>query len=342
MGPKMSKLKVWLKSAVATLVVMPLLISNGFSPVQQDQIRCEFEFPAMGVQFRVVIYVDAEVDTEQLKQKLLDRTEYLESVLSDYRKDSEINRISRAPHKLPVTVSAELHEICKRSELFKQLTSGAFDPSVGSISRVWRFARRRNRLPSETKITEAMRSVGWQNVALSGSKQLRLKVLDMQFDFGGIAKGFAADELIKLLQQQSISVALVDAGGDIRLGRAPESSKGWKVTTPKLKGISKRLSLSGVGVATSGATEQGLRIKGTQYSHIIDPRNGKPVTHDWNVTVIAPDATAADALASAFSVLGKDESFKIANELPEVFAMFVDASNGEVAFSDGFEKFITP
>ena len=237
-------------------------------------------------------------------------------------------------------VSPELFGVLQYSNRLNQLTQGAFDPTIGSISRVWRFARRRNRMPDESKLAAARMASGWKNLVIGDKNQIALKCKGLQLDFGGIAKGFAADEIFRLLEKRSLRVALIEAGGDIRLGDPAKNDTGWKIQTPTVRGVSKTIELANVGVATSGSTQQHLLDDGKKYSHIIDPRNGEPVTHSWNVTVVAPDATAADALASAFSVLGKDASLGIASRCEGVFAMFIDLATGEVAYSDGFEKLI--
>ena len=305
-----------------------------------EQIKFVHDFPAMGVEFRIIAFIDKVTDQKRLKQTVEKRVKYLESVLSDYQKNSEINRISaKAPHTHPIEVSPELTTICRRSQQLVELTDGAFDPSIGAVSKVWRFARKRNRMPDPSRIVAAMKSVGWHNVEIAANNHIAIKQSGLQLDFGGIAKGFAADEVLQLLKQHSVTAALIDAGGDIRTGGAPVGKRGWTIGTSRSIAGVPPLSLSNVGVATSGATQQRLLDRGKNYSHIIDPRNGQPVNHHWNVTVIAPDATTADALASAFSVLGKDESVRIANASNEFFVMLANTKTGEICYSNGFTQF---
>lgn len=344
---------MFISQVVLSVCCMTLLDPSIVLP-QNDQVgaaatatRFVHEFPAMGVEFRVVAYTtfssDADQQCKQLKQQIEDRVQYLESVLSNYRDDSEVSRISAtAPHRQPVVVSHELFHLCRRSQHFHQMTDGAFDPTIGAVSKIWRFARNRNRIPDDAKIAAAMASVGWQSVRLAADDRIALQRRGTELDFGGIAKGYAADQIIKLLEQRSITSALVDAGGDIRVSAAPKETSGWKISTDLPSKGKLKLNLANVGVATSGATRQRLSFRGTSYSHIIDPRSGKPVTHHWNVTVIAADATSADALASAFSVLGKDRSLTIADASEQIFAMFANVQSGQIVYSRGIQKFLEP
>ena len=135
-------------------------------------------------------------------------------------------------------------------------------------------------------------------------------------DLGGIAQGWAADDCLKLLRQFNINHAMVDAGGDIALGMAPPGEMGWKIEVPAPNGEKKLLYLQHCGITTSGATYRYLEFEGKRYSHIIDPRTGMGLTHHTLVTVIAPDATTADAWATAMSVLG-EKGRKLAQKSPK-------------------------
>ena len=327
-----------------------MLIAAAITPIWKTQpglgeenLKCIHSFSAMGVQLRIVAYVSHEVEFKEIKKKIETRVEQLESIFSDYRKDSEVTRlIESAPHRKPVPVSLEMYQVCKLSQKYYEMSSGAFDPTIGPLSQIWRFARKRNRIPNSDKVANAFARVGWKQVDLTLEGKGGLKSKSIQLDFGGIAKGFVADEIINLLAQNSITSALVDVGGDIRVGEAPPDSAGWSVaaTSHPQPDLAQTMRVSNLGVATSGASEQRLIRNGKHYSHIIDPRTGKPVTHSINVTVIARNAAAADALASAFSVLGIEQSIKLADDWPVVFAMFVDLESGDVTFSQGYEKFI--
>ena len=143
---------------------------------------------------------------------------------------------------------------------------------------------------------------------------MRLARPDMQLDLGGIGKGFAADEAVALLAARRLSRCLVALGGDIAAGDPPPQRPAWQVATTTAP--SALLLLSNGGVSTSGDTEQFVEIEGARYSHIVDPRSGMGLTSRIEVTVIAPDATTADALATAISVLGPQAGQALLKEFP--------------------------
>jgi thiamine biosynthesis lipoprotein len=155
----------------------------------------------------------------------------------------------------------------------------------------------------------------------------------MKLDLGGIGQGYAADQALAVLAGRGIRSALVDAGGDIAMSAAPPDQPGWKVALPKpapgVEATADELTLSDCGVTTSGDTEQFVELKGIRYSHIIDPQTGWAMRDSASVTVIAADATTADALATALSVLPPGRGLRLADSQPGVAAMIVRRS-GEI------------
>jgi thiamine biosynthesis lipoprotein len=155
---------------------------------------------------------------------------------------------------------------------------------------------------------------------------------DMRLDLGGIAKGYAVDQALAVLRKHGITRALVDAGGDIGLGDPPPAKRGWLIGVSPLEPgdpPSRFLWLSRVAIATSGDTRQFVQLDGVRYSHIVDPRTGLGLTDHSMVTIIAPDCTAADALASAVSVLGPKRGLKLVDATPGTAAFIVRAPQGK-------------
>jgi thiamine biosynthesis lipoprotein len=144
-----------------------------------------------------------------------------------------------------------------------------------------------------------------------------------RLDLGGIAKGYAADRLLAELSALGIDRALVDAGGDIAAGRPPEGLAGWKIGIPAGDGASASVQVAGAAVATSGDRYRFIDFDGRRYSHIVNPFTGRGSTESHSVTVISRNATLADALASAFSVLPPDDSIDLADRLPDVEARII-------------------
>ena len=274
----------------------------------------------MGVQARLVLFAASDPVARAAAEAAFDRVAELEAVLSDYRDDSELMRLCSLAGGPPVAVGADLFRVLALSSEFSQATDGAFDVTVGPLVRLWREARRSGALPDRDDLERALELVNHRFVILDrGRGTVRLSEPGMQLDMGGIGKGFAADAAFATLVARGLASVLVDLGGDLRLGDAPPGSAGWRI---RLDDGGAVVELANIAVATSGDTAQFLEAGGVRYSHIVDPRTGLGLTHRCRVVVIAPDATSADALASALSVFGPDRGLEFLDHRPGVLAMF--------------------
>ncbi|WP_158265238.1 FAD:protein FMN transferase [Blastopirellula marina] len=262
----------------------------------------------MGTIVRIVADCDSAEEFQKAADSAFARIGEIEQICSDYRNDSEVLILSaQGPTSEPVAVSDDLWKVLSLAMQVNAATDGAFDVTVGPLTREWRRFRRRNQL-DEQRIAEAMTGVGAQHLILHPEKQaISLKAGQMRIDLGGIAKGYAIDAALDALTRCGINRALVDAGGDIGATDPPRGELGWKVgiagLNPKEPPIVVTY-LANAAVATSGDAYQFLEHKGKRYSHILDPRTGYGVDHRGTVTVFASNAAQADAWASALSVLG--------------------------------------
>jgi thiamine biosynthesis lipoprotein len=292
--------------------------------------RFEFSRAQMGTEFRIVLYAADSLDASEAAVSAFARVEELEQALSDYRPDSELSRLgATAGMGQAVRVSNDLWTVLAESQGWARRTGGAFDVTIGPLTRLWRWARRRGHLPSADQLEAAREPVGYAHMRLdSATRSVTLQRPGMRLDLGGIAKGYAADEALATLRGRGIARALIDAGGDIVVGDPPVGEPGWRVEMSGVDG-SGRLTrelrvLSRAAIATSGASYQFLEIDGVRYSHIVDPRTGVGLTHQIEVTVIARTGLEADALASVISVLGSEEGFELAEEDPGVEARVLE------------------
>ena len=291
--------------ALAGLILLAGCVSVG----RQDLSRYEFTKPQMGTPFRMVLYAPDPAHAEAAAEAAFRRVEALNQIFSDYETDSELNELSRtAGSGKWVRVSDDLWRILVESQRFAALSDGAFDVTVGPCVSLWRKARREKRLPDAVKLAEAREAVGYRKLELK-EKRARLLVPDMKLDLGGIAKGYAVDEAMKVLRAHGIRHALVGAAGDIAVSESPPGKTGWQI---EIGAPSKPVSLSNAAVSTSGDIFQHLEVNGVRYSHIVDPRTGIGITHQLLVSVIAPDSMTADALATAISVLGPEKGTALA------------------------------
>jgi thiamine biosynthesis lipoprotein len=285
--------------------------------------RFEFESKHMGTTFRVVLFAGEKASAKKAADAAFARVAELDGIMSDYKKDSELMLLCKkfATEVVdPVKVGDDLFVVLQKAEELSKKSDGAFDVTVGPVVQLWRIARRTQELPDPKEFAAARAKVGYAKVKLDPTKKtVQLLTPGMQLDFGGIAKGYAADEALKLLRDKfGIKQALVAAAGDITCGGAPSGTDGWKVEiAPIAKSQKPRmLTLANASVSTSGDLEQFVEIKGVRYSHVLDPKTGLGLTGRRSVTVIAPSGITADSMTKAVSVLPPAEALKLVEETP--------------------------
>lgn len=288
------------------------------------QQRFESTHRAMGVQFRFVLYAESAKIGEEALTKAAARADELDRIFSDYLSDSEIMQLAKRPVDLPLEISPDLWRLLQMSETIRRDSEGAFDVTAGPLTRLWRLARKRNRLPERGELKTAVDLVRAGGFSLVEPSAVKLKVVNMRFDFGGIAKGYAADECLAIFRQMGLESGLVAASGDLALGKAPPGEPGWKVGLASLDGGevgAQSICLSDCGVATSSDSQQAIEVDGVRYSHIVDPRTGQAIQGRSSVTVIADSAARADAWATALSVLGPSRGMALAKSQEHLEAM---------------------
>ncbi len=297
--------------------------------------RFEFSSPHMGTLFSITLYAKDRETASKAAHAAFHRVEELDRMMTDYREDSELMRLCAQPAGQPGRVSPELFDVLNRARQFSRLSDGAFDITVGPIVRLWREARKTKTLPSSEALASARASVGWRNVGLDRwHRSVRLLLPNMRLDLGGIAKGYAADEAMKTLKRMGVHRALVAASGDIAIGDAPPDRRGWTIGLTDIdehsNTTSRSVLLHNAAVSTSGDTEQAVEIEGLRYSHIVNPATGLGLTNRIQVSVVAPDATTTDALATALCVLGVDRGLRLADAMPRVSALVLVKADGKL------------
>lgn len=288
--------------------------------------RFEYSLPRMGTLFRIELYAPTEEAATAAAMAAFERIEKLEQLLSDFREDSELSLLTREGAGAPKQVSAELFALLERSLEISRLSDGAFDVTIGPVSHLWRRARHEGRLPDPAELERARKLVDYRLVELDPqARTVMLRASGMKLDLGAIGKGYAADEALKVLESRGFPRALIDAGGDLRVGAPPPGRAGWRVevSDPAPSGEPCILTLHGVGIATSGDAYQRLERDGERYSHIINPHDGRGLRGISSVTVIAADGTTADALATTLSVLSVEEGLRLLESFPGASAYLV-------------------
>lgn len=313
--------------AVAAGMLAATVSLNGAGRTQQ---RFEYAEPHMGTLVRLVLYAADRAAADAAARSAFDRVKGLNDTLSDYRDSSELMEVSRRSGGPPIPVSDDLFRVLSAARQMAEASGGAFDATAGPLSLLWREARRRQALPDAGRLAAARALVGSEKLELDEARRtVRLRAAGMQLDLGGIAKGFAADEAADVLRRCGIRSALIAAGGDIVVTAPPPGTSGWRVAIAAIGGADAPpagyLALRDAAVSTSGDAEQHLVVNGVRYSHIFDPRTGRALTGGSSVTVVAPNGTTSDGLATAVSVLGGERGARLVDRTPGAAALIVEA-----------------
>ena len=275
----------------------------------------------MGVRVEITLYAPDEVTADQAARAAYSRYAELEQIMSDYRPDSELMLLCARAGTGPVPVSEDLFLVLSQAQEIAELTDGAFDVTASPVVRLWREARRTGEMPSQADRDAALGLVGWRKMTLDGRRRtVELALPGMLLDLGGIAKGYANDEALRVLRAHGVERAMVQAGGDISVSGPPPGSLGWSVS---IRGLPDTLYVSHAAVSTSGDTEQFVEIDGVRYSHVVDPRTGLGVTTRIQAMVIATSGLQSDPIATAATILSAKKSGLITKQLGFVLRSIV-------------------
>ena len=261
--------------------------------------------------------------------------ERVEGLLSFQKEDSEISRINRAAGRAAVKVSPEAYEIIRRSQHYSESLNGWFDITVGPLSELWGFSGEGDpQLPDSSLIASLLNLINFRDIELiPADTSVFLPRAGMKIDLGGIAKGYAIDRGVAVLQAKGVGTFLLNAGGDVYASGLKNGTAKWRIGVKhprRLQELIAILELSDAAVATSGDYERYFEREGKRYHHILDPRSGYPAGNCRSVTVVAKTAEEADALATCLFVAGYP-AFR-SGPRPDIPFFLVDAE-GTVHYS---------
>lgn len=309
--------------------------------------RFEFQQVQMGLPFRLVVWTQNPALATHSATLAFQRIAEINAIMSDYEDDSELSRLSRSSgdggwHP----VSDELWKVLRRADEVSRATQGGFDVTVGPLVQVWRRARRQRELPAQARIDAAKAVVGWQNMEFDPKSQsVRLRVAGMRLDLGAIAKGYALDEVGRVLRRHGVPRFLISGSGDMVAGDAPPGQPGWRIEVAPLD-ISNApparfVRLKNASLCTSGDVFQHVEIGGKRYSHIVDPLTGVGLTDHSLVTVIGRDSMTCDALSTSVSVLGPERGIRLVKQFgAEVLVVRIPDQRVEERASAGFARWL--
>ena len=282
---------------------LKLLCGAALLPSLANAAVVSAERPLMGTLFKITTHTGDQSLAKKATNEAFSAAEEINLVASDYIADSELLSFSKLPHGSPHPVSETLFPLLLQAQYFARQTKGNFDPTLGSMTRLWRESRRRKTLPSPEKLTAALAASGYEKLILNESdRTLTFTVPGMRLDLGGIAKGQAADAMLEVFKKHGLTRTSITCGGDVRVGDPPPGKPGWLVAIKTGGEPKPPLELVNQAVSTSGDLHQFVEMAGERYSHIIDPRTGLGLTEPRTATIVAQSSAEADALATAACV----------------------------------------
>ncbi|MHC4399335.1 MAG: FAD:protein FMN transferase [Planctomycetota bacterium] len=295
---------------------------------------------AMACQFEVFLNAGQYPGGTEASLGALDLIDALEDQLTVFRDTSEISRLNRHGADGPVEVESRLFELLELALLLHAETDGAFDVTSGPLWKLWGFAWRSGAVPSDEELADTLHRVGSDLVVLDPTRQtVRFKRSGVELNLGSVGKGYALDRSAETMAAAGIDDFLLNGGRSSVLARGAATSSSWPPSEGRSHGwvvgighpVHRRRRLAEVrlrdrGLATSGARSQSFRRQGRTFGHILDPRTGRPAEGLLSVTVAAPTAARADALSTAFFVMGLEKSIEHCRQRPEIGAILVSRS----------------
>jgi len=283
----------------------------------------------MGNHFEISAVAEDEAWAHERIDAAVLEIQRIEKLLTTFSDTSETSVINQNAGIEPVVVSRETFNLIERSIRLSGITQGAFDITYGSVDkRLWNFDTTMKELPSPEVAKKMVRLINYHNIILDKEKgTVFLKEKGMRIGFGGIGKGYAAERAKQVMKEMGVESGIVNASGDLAVwGYQPDGSE-WTIgiINPNVANqIFSYMKVTNMAVATSGNYEKYILVNGKKYSHTIDPRTGLPVTGIKSVTIIAPNAELADAMATPVMIMGIQAGMHMINQIHNIEAILID------------------
>ena len=280
----------------------------------------------MGTSVEITVSQTHSQRAEEAMAAAFREVERIDLLMSHYRPESEVSQITRQAGEKETQVSPETLEVVERALYFSRLSGGAFDITIGPVFGLWNF--REGKIPEEKSLQENLKKVDYRKIKVDRAKSsVYLESRGMELDLGAIAKGYAVDRASAVLRKEGVENFLVKAGGDLAVSGAKGNGVAWTIGIqhPRLPSeLIGKLRPSQAAVSTSGDYEKFFFRGGERYHHILTPSTGLPARECQSVTILAPSAMDADALATSVFVLGPQKGFALLEHFPDVQAIIVD------------------
>lgn len=328
------------------LIIVAVIVLQACQPKTSSN-EFKLEGKTMGTYYVIKFYAEQPQDLISLQQEIDTELELINDLMSTYRPESELMRFNRSESTAPFTLSPKTAKVIAEAIRIGHETNGVLDITVGPLVELWGFGAqgRVKHAPDDQLLIDIRSHVGIDKISLD-QLQLVKENARVRLDLSTIAKGYGVDEVADILLAHNITSFLVDIGGEMRVGTVKPTGA-WKVAIEKPedheRSVQRILELSGMAVATSGDYRNYFEEEGIRYSHLLDPRTGKPIQHKTvSSTVLHPSSMTADAYATALNVMSATEAIEFANR-HQLAAMIIEKDgNGFVEHvSEAFKAYMT-
>lgn len=335
------------QATLCSLLFFMAYVLGGCSSESGESVRY-YTGQTMGTQYHITLVPGDTSLPDNLQQQVQAHLDAVDESMSTYIETSELSQLNDAPVGEWVEISEPLYQVLELAMDISDLTDGAYDVTVGPLVNLWGFGPEDtgDAVPDEQAISEALAQTGYDQLELNPSPPQVRKAAAVQVDLSSIAKGYGADVVAHLFDELGFTNYLIEVGGDLRVkGRNPRGEP-WRIGVEKPAlaqgNVQQAISLSDGGVATSGDYRNYFEVDGERYSHIIDPRLGRPVTHNLvSVTVVGETARTADGLATAMLVMGPQRAMNLAQaqQLP-IYLIVREEEGFSTEYSPAFAEYL--
>jgi thiamine biosynthesis lipoprotein len=319
---------------LAPIILIALIIAIRVGGVGPSASPAVVTYPTrtMGTYAGVMLVTADSAATAGQAQAVHSVFAYIDSLMSNWTKTSEVARINREAGSTSLTIHPEVAVVLDESMRVWRESDGAFDVTIEPLVRAWGFLGGKPHVPSDEEAAAAFARVGAGQIEFDAAdRTLSFSKDGVQIDFGGVAKGYAVDMAAQELETHGVRDALVDLSGNMYALGSPPDADAWRIGIRDPRDrmpFFARLLITGEAVATSGKYEQFVAVDGKEYGHILDPRSGKPAEGLISVTVVAPLAMSADAWGTALFVLGPEAARVKASERDDIAVVLVEPGAG--------------
>lgn len=295
----------------------------------------------MGSQFDITLTGNDSLTINQNIDRCIDEIIRIEQLISEWQSQTPVSEVNRNAGIRPVKVSKEILMLTQNALHFSEITEGAFDISIAAMGKIWYFDGSMEQLPTDSEIAHAIRHVNYKNIDVDSIQNtLFLKEKGMKIGFGATGKGYAAQKAADLMKELGVSGGIVNASGDIAVWGTQVDDTPWRIGIYHPYRPYKSADILKVrkgAMTTSGDYLKYVEIDDVRYSHIINPKTGKPVRGITSVTVIGPDAEIANGFSTSVMVLGVEKGLQLLR-IHKDYACLIITNEGKIIKSQNYRK----